>query len=443
MYATPQDNERIGHLTQGLDRVGLTDAQSCLVLPIDICDTIFEFAPKPTLLACSCVSRAWREAARPHLFRALKILRDGPGSYDDFLQFLDENADIARYIRDLTLGYAAPPYPETSKNFVPVDTRPVVRRRFLVTLVEKLPRLEELRLSGILLDGPDPSHTAVTLPLATSTSEGARCTAPAIADGSKLGSFRLKWFLIVDCRSVGSNACYIPTLVDILSAVPADTVQMRDVYISFSLRHSLGQIKSIPEGQLDVCALFMDANPFRAERQIRYLYDALRRAFAPRCLRRLRLDYMDRTSNSGLRSLGEIIRRAGGDALRDLELPFVIDGPVGLSEDTQEHWSVLHLDECRNLEALKISLRLDKHGPVPRVPYSAVCNAILAHISPTLRRLTITLLLVYGDEQIGCSQTVCLGALDDVLEGRFPGLEVVQLEMQARGILKVTQWRFV
>ena len=98
------------------------------------------------------------------------------------------------------------------------------------------------------------------------------------------------------------------------------------------------------------------------------------------------------------------------------------------------------------------------------MPYSAVCNAILAHISPTLRRLTITLLLVYGDEQIGCSQTVCLGALDDVLEGRFPGLEVVQLEMQVReamlpecmkealevmpkinerGILKVTQWRFV
>ena len=98
------------------------------------------------------------------------------------------------------------------------------------------------------------------------------------------------------------------------------------------------------------------------------------------------------------------------------------------------------------------------------MPYSAVCNAILTHISPTLRCLTITLLLVYGDEQIGCSQTMCLGALDDLLEERFPSLEAVRLEMQvreamlpecmkealevmpkikARGILKVTQWRFV
>ena len=68
---------------------------------------------------------------------------------------------------------------------------------------------------------------------------------------------------------------------------------------------------------------------------------------------------------------------------------------------------------------------------------------------------------MYRYDLIGCSQTMCLGALDDLLEERFPGLELVRLEVQvhnltrgtkavleampkvqARGILKVTQWRF-
>ena len=68
---------------------------------------------------------------------------------------------------------------------------------------------------------------------------------------------------------------------------------------------------------------------------------------------------------------------------------------------------------------------------------------------------------MYSEDLIGCSQTMCLGALDDLLEERFPDLELVRLEVQlhklpkgtkavleampkvkARGILKVTQWRF-
>ncbi|KAI0656900.1 hypothetical protein C8Q70DRAFT_302986 [Cubamyces menziesii] len=360
MYATPQDNERIGHLTQGLDRVGLTDAQSCLVLPIDICDTIFEFAPKPTLLACSRVSWAWREVARPHLFRTLKVrtLRYGPRSYDDFLQFLDENADIARYIRDLTLGYIEPLHPgPTLEEFV--NNRPVVRPWLLVALAEKLPRLEELRLiGGIYLDGPDPSDT---LQLTTSTSEGTRSTAPATADGSTgLGSFRLQCLSIVGCFSVQAAI----SLIGILSAVPADTVQMRHVsMMEPGLRHG-HRIPSTLECQLDVRTLLMDAEPFLAHRRNRYMYDALRRAFAPQCLRQLRLDYVDRASNSGLRSLGEIIHRAGGDALRDLELPFVINGPVGLSEDTPGKQSGAFTESTSDAERLTDDLLSCSHESV-------------------------------------------------------------------------------
>ncbi|KAI0326148.1 hypothetical protein GY45DRAFT_1329297 [Cubamyces sp. BRFM 1775] len=433
-----EDNKSVGQGTQDPAHVGLAGAQSRL--PLDVCFTIFEFAPKRTLIACSRVSKAWREVSLPHLFRSITVSRCR--SFDDFLQFLDEHADLAWYIRNLTLEYAPRPVQEIHG----LKIKPVVDRPFLVALANKLPRLQELCLLRVAFGRPV---------------EGAN-TSPAIANNSRLSSSRLRRLLLVGCHSVGINVCHIHTLLDIFAAVPVDSIQTRDVYISSSLRHNAEQIPSHLQGQLDMPNLLMDANPFRAEGQIRYLYRALRQAIAPRCLRQLRLDHIDRGSNFGLRSLGEILHHSGRDVLQTFELPFVIEGPIGPLEDHSEHWKILHLDECRNLEAFGILVRLNKFGPPPRVPFSAVCNAILAHVAPTLRRLTVTIFLAIEDAQIRNNETICLGALDDMLEARFPALEMVRLEIQiwgdrlpkcktaaeevmpksmARGILEVVQWR--
>ncbi|KAH9899374.1 hypothetical protein C8Q73DRAFT_787259 [Cubamyces lactineus] len=427
--------------------------------------TILGFASKSTLLACSRVSRMWRELSLPYLFQFIQVHRNA--SYDDFVQFLDGNATLARYIRDLTLGYAppalAPPTPdvEVRLEFTISYTRPVVDRKLLVMLAAKLPRLQKLKLYYIVLSSTHPSLLA----LQSTTPSTSAVPAPAdVADKRRSRLPRLQRLSIEGCCSIGASTetpCDLYTLLDIFSALPVDSIYTKDIYVS--VEGGLPQSGwGDPQGPLSMHTLHMEAHPQHFGLNLGQLYDALRRAATPRCLCRLRLDHIVRRSASCLRALGELLHHAGQDALREFELPFTIDGEILPLEDSPNYWGVLRLDECCNLDTSGISLGLEHHEPAPRVPYSAVCIAILSRITPALRRLTITLMSVTHEEQIKSNEVLCLGALENMLEERFPALEMVRLEMRrpkinllecataasevmpkskARGILQVTQWQ--
>ena len=319
---------------QGQDRVGT----HCLPIDVDACDTIFGFAPKPTLLACSRVSRVWRELAVPYLFRSLQVCRNS--SYDDFLRFLDENTDIALYIRSLTLGYAppalAPPAPDVTVDFNATIsfTRPVVDRVLLATLADKLPRLQELKLYYIVLSSPDVSRRALTIPSASAV------PAPAgMAEKLRSGLPRLRRLSIEGCWSASAStktACDSYTLLDILSALPVDSIYTKHIYVTVERGTSMEPQFDLrdPPGQLDMHTLLTEAHPDYFDPGLGRLYDAFRRATAPRCLRRLRLDHISRRSTSCLRALGKLLTHAGLDALQELELPFTIDEVIHPLEDS-------------------------------------------------------------------------------------------------------------
>ncbi|KAJ8502250.1 hypothetical protein ONZ51_g73 [Trametes cubensis] len=414
-----QDHERIVHDAPDLEHEGILGHR--FAVDVDVCHTVFGFASGSTLLACSRVSWMWREISLPFLFRSLEICRNS--SYDDFLQFLDKKAIIARYIRDLTLAYAPPSLAPPTPHDVAFEInakinkfkRPVVDRILLATLADKLPRLRELKLHYI--------------------SAGALPAPDCIADKPKSELPRLRRLSIEGCWSAAActdTACDIYTLLDIFTALPADSLYTKDIYVSVEGGPPQSDSKN-HQGQLDMHTLLMEGHPYYFDPRLGLLYDAFRQATAPRCLRRLRLDRMTRRSISCLHSLGNFLYHAGRDALREFELSFDINGPIHPLEDDPGYWSVLRLDECCNLESFGILLALNNVNngePPPRVPYSAVCIAILAHITPALRRLTITLMSVIREEQITSNETLCLRALDNMLEERFPALEVIRLEMR-------------
>ena len=72
-------------------------------LPLELADAILEHAShdKATLSACTLVSHAWRNLARPHLFSSLTVACQE--TFDDFDDFLGSHPDIARLVRRLEL----------------------------------------------------------------------------------------------------------------------------------------------------------------------------------------------------------------------------------------------------------------------------------------------------------------------------------------------------
>ena len=227
-----QDHERIVHDAPDLEHEGILGHR--FAVDVDVCHTVFGFASKSTLLACSRVSWMWREISLPFLFRSLEICRNS--SYDDFLQFLDEKANIARYIRDLTLAYAPPALVPTPHDVafeinakINKFKRPVVDRILLATLADKLPRLRELKLYYIVLATPDALRRVLP---STIPSAGALPGPAHIADKPKSELPRLQKLSIEGCWSAAAStetACDIYTLLDIFTAIPADSLYTKDI----------------------------------------------------------------------------------------------------------------------------------------------------------------------------------------------------------------------
>lgn len=76
-------------------------------LPVELLDLALQClwdSDKPTIIACSQVSRLWHEVARPYLFAFLKIT--SRSDFVEFLASLHAHPDTTRHVRKLELKNA-------------------------------------------------------------------------------------------------------------------------------------------------------------------------------------------------------------------------------------------------------------------------------------------------------------------------------------------------
>ncbi|KAI9060345.1 hypothetical protein FKP32DRAFT_1605482 [Trametes sanguinea] len=203
-----------------------------------------------------------------------------------------------------------------------------------------------------------------------------------------------------------------------------------------------------------------------------WLCDALRDAFAPRCVASLCVGFWIPRHNSNLASLhtlGRFLHHTCSQSIRHLSFPVIINSAVASGSNDSDKamfWRTLHLHEFTGMYTFDMSLAVVDSGThpdsddAPRVPLSAVCVAIFALLPPTLRRITITLWEVKEASQVKDKRMLGLSALDDALDARAPVLEQVRLvfrgewyllefaeaatkamaKCRKRGILEVGDW---
>lgn len=110
-------------------------------LPFDILDAVIKRTEdKSTLSACSQVSRLWRQASRPQVFRQVKIT-DGD-RLAAFEGLLDSDPDIGGFVRELVLRPYHPPDEE-----IPLPTPWIAR--FPAILPSRLTKVVTMQLVQI------------------------------------------------------------------------------------------------------------------------------------------------------------------------------------------------------------------------------------------------------------------------------------------------------
>ncbi|KAJ8502315.1 hypothetical protein ONZ51_g69 [Trametes cubensis] len=438
--------------TRPLPRVGYHS------LPIEVLDIVFKHSSKSTLLACSRVSHQWRDFALPHLFASITVIRRL--SYDDFFHFLAAHPRLARYIRTLVLGYKSMS-PQTV-GWTDRDRPPLVDPPFLRRIPEALPRLSNLSLENIWVDGAAPS-AAQDLEL------------DADARARLLGTFKLQRLALGYCHRTGGKSYNLPTLFDILSALPTDAVHITYLTIDVTQPSDKDQPDTRqPRSPLAISSLCFDKIDVYSQDIYHThhaaavaLFDAFREMLLPGRLHTFRLGIeLDRHLHASLDALGKLLQHAAKGVLRDYILPFAIKSPVVPEHDDADYWRILRLDELPILETFRMSLILPVPGTkpdyadAPRVPLSAVCTAILVHLPRRLRTLELTLRGAKEPSQLKSTWMLDLGRLDDALQEYFPALEKCRVifkgdwylleftttvyklmpKSRSRGILEVVDW---
>ncbi|KAJ8482626.1 hypothetical protein ONZ51_g5245 [Trametes cubensis] len=391
-------------------------------LPVELIDLVFQYASEhiDTTSACSLVSRTWREIALPHLFSWLTVERRD--AFEDFRDFLERHPHITRCIRTLELAQISDSTSRGSLSAVGLDS--------LTELVAKLPALQVLFLRGVFF--VDPQHPDASILTSPGTSHR-----------------QLKHLEIRDCFGhVKSDLPLIdlPTLIGILQTLPADSVTLsyeNIVAIPPSDPRMTRMLR--PSTRLHLREITLDSVEFDDQRHddMRHLYDALRQVLAPGYLHSFlsRVGFGTYPDPESMRAFGELVHSTA-ETLQHLGLPFTVRHLVKASEHLPEHWRILNLHECHNLQSFTLSV----HPPMLRtlaaargtpyrqdVPLSTTCISILSHLPPTVRTFTLAICDEVAPAHIK-NKKMGLEALDEALLSaeRFPSLQLVEVTLRQR-----------
>lgn len=254
------------------------------------------------MLACSRVSRLWREVALPHLFASLRVARSH--SFDDLQDFTNTNADLARAVRKLQLTSS-----QDQPSLFSQPVLPLLDRIGLGRIVATLPRLQEIHLNMVHFVDPSlapglpdihpPTRRLKKLTIEYCCSPDDRHTLPMIFNLASI-------FVSIDTL-VLSDFPVVSIPLD-----PADLIRPLNVGTIVSRRLVVGQMGS------DL------------------LYHALHKALTPGCLRSLQLGGLPwiwtGRQPAALHSFGQLVRHAAQNAHR-IDIPFAVCSPVQLVED--------------------------------------------------------------------------------------------------------------
>ncbi|KAI0759553.1 hypothetical protein BD413DRAFT_617723 [Trametes elegans] len=392
-------------------------------VPLDVVDVLLEHAAledRRALAPFSLVSHAWHELARPRLFSTLTVTRKY--TFDDFFDFLAEHPHLVRYIRGLKLrrGYhlarterEPENLPESDADLLEVEPRAdaVFLNRFFLAL----PKLKELTLEGLGLVPP-----------------GTNLEPGADLDAMPRGPYRLRRLVIKHFWRPWLPFGYGHALL-FLALFDADAVEVTDNVLNdtttvpgvphFDFRQLIRPVR-VRELSLTAQPRSFPGQPFDAG-----LYNDLRNSLAPGCLRSLEGGRVNGHDALTMDALGALLAHAGRD-FRHLGLPI----NLGDGGDLPQEWRRLGLERYTNLACLTLELGL----PKPRsrydgdAPLGAAVMALLSHVGPSLRAITLRLQKVEEQAQIKSERTLGLGALDAMVCERFPDLDRFCLDLRGR-----------
>ncbi|KAI0654076.1 hypothetical protein C8Q70DRAFT_544557 [Cubamyces menziesii] len=399
------------------------------VLLPELVDVIFRYASqdKATISACALVSRDWRELALPHLFSDLKFRTRNARPLKHFQDFIDAHPHIARYVRKLELIAVLD---------APMDPLRPLDLRTLAAVVTSLAGLRVLYLCEPFFDGTDSALSSLS---------------------SIMLPRRLEKLTVDICRDEeDTSTTSITTLIGVLRTFPADSIHLSyfDIACVPPSDPRMAQLIQSSSNSMHVVDLKLDrldGSCYGLERLgLGHLFDALCHVLKPGYLRSLQCrpykgsDYGDTTKQL----FGKFLHHTA-ETLQDLALPFLLRLPVRYEEYKPDGWSVICLDECRNLESFTLWLDPPKiHSPPDSpgvhgyhgVPLSMVCIAIMAHLPHTLRVFTLGLCERFDPEHIRLSE-VGLDVLDDALSGqRASSLEKVKVVIGSKRDFDQDDW---
>ncbi|OJT02990.1 hypothetical protein TRAPUB_6469 [Trametes pubescens] len=342
------------------------EARGIYRLPIELLDLVLHNLreDKPTILACSQVSRLWHEVALRHLFAFLKIA--SRSDFVEFRTFLHANADIARHVRKLELKRAQTSF---MGHYKPQDKLPAIGRAELRDLVAPLPRLQELHLHELyLIDSPTPAPT-VTDDLPDRTLEKLtfeRCRARAPGRNTPLATILNLVSVFASVGTLELVSMRTPSFMPsrLIRTVRVRTVVTRDI--------------SLPNNS------------------VTELYTALRGSLVPGYLRSLDLGCAGDPTARYPGSFGQLVHSAARRALH-IHILLFMSIPLGRLEHEPRYWHKLNLHACTSLRSLALEISVPPVRPgadtmhTPHVPLARVCVALLTHIPPTVRILTLKL----------------------------------------------------
>ena len=290
-------------------------------LPPELTDLVFRHASedRDTALACTLVSRSWRDLALPHLFSALTVARQA--AFENLLTFLNTAPHITRCVRALELGQISDEDEDCNSQDAPP---PAVRLDSLVALVAKLPALRVLLLRGIFFVDPPSTNPPIRAnPVAS----------PGVASSGVLKHLEVHGCFTHSIPDV--PLVDLLTLIGVLQALPAESIALRFVNIATSSPSDprMSRITN-PPTRLHVRELMLDSADCQPDYDMSSLYDTFCQILAPESLEslRCRVGRDTTTSPSLMRSFGDFLHLTAGALLR-LDLPFALSHPVQPLED--------------------------------------------------------------------------------------------------------------
>lgn len=130
-------------------------------VPTDIIEVVVDhlYDDKPTLAACTLVSRAWLRRSRFRLFKSVTYRAPSDGSgFTPFLDFLRSSPALASLIRELILDGTIPvDIPSSTDNQEPQDRdkdHEIISHSSLIDILDSLPALYDLELRHVWFTRP-------------------------------------------------------------------------------------------------------------------------------------------------------------------------------------------------------------------------------------------------------------------------------------------------